>query len=133
MKKVLIIYKHVTVGELLAEDLAAAGYLVVPISRPALAGDMMNILRPDLVLLDLQIDEKERSDVLREIEQRDPNLRVLAFTAYDGYTKNFRLSLADACIIENSCSNGLREKVAEVFQREPVDTEERKRTENLHI
>lgn len=133
MKKILIIYERVSVGELLAEELATDGYLVVPIGRPTLAKDVIYILRPDLVLLDLQINEKDRSYVLEEIKKQDPNLRVLAFTTYDGYKEDLRRSLADAYVIKSFRFNELRGKAADVLQRKPVNAGELKRTENLQI
>ena len=53
MKKLLIIYDYASVRELLMEELAADGHLVVPLGKPALAKEVIGTLRPDLVLLNL--------------------------------------------------------------------------------
>ena len=63
MKKILIIYDDALVRELLAKELAIDGHLVVPISEPALAEQLMGTLKPDLVLLNLPMNGKDRRDV----------------------------------------------------------------------
>lgn len=131
MKKILIIYEYTSVRELLTEELAAEGRLVVPIGKPALAKEVIGALRPDLVLLNLHINGKDRWDVLEEIKKQDPYLRVLVLRTYDGYQEDLRGSLADVYVIKSFRFEGLRQKVAEVLQRNPIHAEGMKGCENL--
>jgi two-component system, response regulator, stage 0 sporulation protein F len=131
MKKILIIYDYALVLDLLAKELAIDGHLVVPIREPALAKELIGTLRPDLVLLNLHINGKDRWDVLKEVKKQDPNLRVLVLSTYAGNQGDLRKSLADVYVIKNFLFEGLRQKVVEVLQRKPINAEGMKRNENL--
>jgi DNA-binding response OmpR family regulator len=72
MKKILLIHGHASIWESLAKALADDGYLVVPIGRSALSREMILTLEPDLVLLDWNIDEKGKGDVLEEVKKQAP-------------------------------------------------------------
>ena len=131
MNKILIIYDYASVRELLTEELAADGHLVVPIGTPALANQVIGTLRPDLVLLNLHINGKDRWDVLTGIKRQYPYLRVLLLSTYGVYQEDFRRSLADVYVIKSFRFEGLRQKVAEVLQRNPINAEGMKRSEDL--
>jgi DNA-binding response OmpR family regulator len=131
MKKILIIYDYASVRELLAEELAAEGHLVVPIGKPELVKEVIGTLRPDLVLVNLHIGGKDRWDVLEEIKKQDPYLRVLVLSTYDGYQEGHRRSLADVYVIKSFRFEGLGQKIAEVLQRKPISAERMKRSGNL--
>jgi len=119
MEKILIIYDYASVRELLAEELAADGHLVVPIGKPDLVKGVIGTLRPDLVLVNLHINGKDRWDVLEEIRKQDPYMRVLVLSTYGGYQEGHRRSLADVYVIKSFRFEGLRQKVVEVLQRNP--------------
>jgi two-component system response regulator AdeR len=131
MKKILIIYDYTSVRELITEELAAEGHLVVPIGKAALAKEVIGFLRPDLVLLDFRINGKDRWDVLEEIKKQDRYLRVLVLTTCDLFKRDLLRSLDDVYVIKNFHFDGLRQKVAEVLQRKPIHAGELKRSENL--
>jgi len=131
MKKILIIYDDALVRELLAKELAIDGHLVVPISEPALAEQLMGTLKPDLVLLNLPMNGKDRRDVAEEVKKQDPQLRVLVLSAYAADQDDLRRSLGDVYVIKNLRFEGLRQKVVEVLQRRPIHAEEMKRSETL--
>ena len=127
----MIIYDYASVRELLTEELAADGHLVVPIGKAALAKEVIGTLRPDLVLLNLHINGKDRWDVLKEIKKQDPYLRVLVLSTYAGYQEDLGRSLADVYVIKSFRFEGLRQKVAEVLQWKLINAEGMKRSENL--
>jgi len=131
MKKILIIYDYASVRELLAEELAAEGHLVVPIGKPELVKEVIGTLRPDLVLVNLHIGGKDRWDVLEEIKKQDPYLRVLVLTTCDLFKRDLLRSLDDVYVIKSFHFDGLRQKVAEILQRKPIHAGELKRSENL--
>jgi DNA-binding response OmpR family regulator len=97
MKKILLIHDQASIWESLAEALAADGYLVVPISRSALAREMILTLVPDLVLLDWEMDEKDKSDVFEEVKKQAPNMNLLAL-ATDAHSPQGPLRLIRGCI-----------------------------------
>ncbi len=131
MKKILIIYDYASVRELLTEELAAEGHLVVPIGKPDLAKEVIGSLRPDLVLLNLHINGRDRWDVLEEIKKQDPYLPILVLSTYDGYQEVHPKSLADVYMIKSFRFERLRQKVTEVLQRNPINAEGMKKSEKL--
>jgi DNA-binding response OmpR family regulator len=114
MKKILVIYGYPTVRELLAEELSADGHLVVVIGELDLAEELICTLKPDLLIFDLHINQKDRWELLEEIQKRAPYLRILALTTYDNYETDLRESF-DTYIIKSFRLNGLRQKVAKVL------------------
>ena len=97
--------------------MAADGDLVVLISAgPALANKVIGTLRPDLMLLDSHINEKDRWEVWKEIKKQDPYLRATGLSPYAGYQEDLRRSLADVYGIQSFHLEGLRQKVAAVLQ-----------------
>lgn len=116
MAKILIIHDYASIREPLAEALAADGYLVVPIGRSSLARDMILTLEPDLVLLDLHINEKDKGDVLQEIKKQAPYIRVLGLSTPDHTAKDLGGSPGDVYVMKTPCFSGLRHKIASLLQ-----------------
>jgi DNA-binding response OmpR family regulator len=133
MRKILIIFDSASIRESLAEALAADGYLVVPIGRSSLARDMILTLAPDLVLLDLHIDEKDKEEVLEEIKKQAPHIRVLGLTPHDHTLKDLGGSPRDVYVMKTPCFSGLRHKIAAVLQPKVGHSKELKESENHSI
>ena len=121
MKRILIIYDYASVRELLAEELAADGHLVVPIGNPALAREVIGALRPDLLLINLYMSGKNRWDVLQEIKEQNPDLRILVLSHYAVNEPDFPASLADVYVVKSFLLEGLRQRVAEILQRKATN------------
>ena len=55
--------------------------------------------------------------MLRIIQNKDPDLPVLVFTAYDSFAEDPRLSQADGYMVKSfGALDTLREKVAEILE-----------------
>ncbi len=117
-KRILMIHDRASIWEPLAQALAGDGYLVVPICRSALARDMILALRPDLVLLDWNIDEKDRGQVFEEVRKQAPGLRLLALAAAAHPPQGSGTFSADVYVLKGPGLDGLRQKVAAVLPRE---------------
>jgi DNA-binding response OmpR family regulator len=128
MKKILIIYDYANIREPLADKLATEGYLVVPIGRSALAKEMVLTLRPDLVLLKW---DKDKRAVFDEIKKQSPSLPILALTTLGCPQKALCSSFAGVYVIRNPGFDGLQQKVAEVLQKETINSKEHARGKNL--
>ena len=131
MNRILIIYDYAGFRELLTEELAADGHLVVAIGKAALAKEVIGDLRPDLVLLCFRINGKDSWDVLEEIKKQDPYLRVLVLTTCALFKRDLLRPLDDVYVIKGFRFDGLRQKVAEVLRRKPIHAGELKRNENF--
>lgn len=127
MKKILIIYDYATVRELLAEELAADGHLVVPIDKLGLAKELIGTLKPDLVLLNVHRNGKEHWEVLEEIKKDDPSLPVLVLSTYFTGPQNLHDKLIDVYEMNSFRFDGLRKKVAQIFQQQGGKTRKNER------
>ena len=81
MKKILILDEYPSIRELLAEELSAEGYLVMPTGNPGLTGKLLFEFNPDLVIMDIFINGKLQWELLEGIKKEKPALPVLIFTA----------------------------------------------------
>ena len=117
MANILVVDDQPCVRELLSDELAQEGHRVSSISDTKFIWQHLADERPDLVLLDIYLDGCTRWDLLRDIKNRDPDLPVLIFTAYDGLTEDPRLSQADGYVIKSFVAlDTLKQKVAEILE-----------------
>jgi DNA-binding NtrC family response regulator len=122
MGKILILDEYSSVRELTSAELGNEGHLVVPIGKPSLIRELLKTLEPDLLLLDLHLGGADRWDVLEGVKKEAPHLPVLIFSAYEGYLKDARLTLADGFVMKSSCFDKLKQKVSEVLGRKLIPT-----------
>jgi DNA-binding NtrC family response regulator len=125
MAKILILGEYSSVREFMAEELAEEGHLVVAISNPALTGELLTTLEPDLVLLDFLKSRMDLWDALQEIKRRDSHLPVLAFTSYGHYREEIKFEVTNGYGIESFSLEILKQKVAELLGRNPIHDFER--------
>ena len=88
MANILVVDDQPCVRELISEELAQEGHRVSSVSDAKLIWQHLTDSRPDLVLLDIYLDGCTRWDLLRDIKNRDPDLPVFIFTAYDGFAED---------------------------------------------
>jgi CheY-like chemotaxis protein len=122
MGKILILDEYSSVRELTSAELGNEGHLVVPIGKPSLIRELLKTLEPDLLLLDLHLGGVDRWDVLEGVKKEAPHLPILIFSAYEGYLKDARLTLADGFVMKSSCFDKLKQKVSEVLGRKFIPT-----------
>ena len=58
--------------------------------------------RPDVVVLDIAMPERDGLSALQELLDRDPALPVIIHTAYPSYADNFLAWAADAYVIKST-------------------------------
>lgn len=127
MDKILILCEDAGIREFIAEELAGEGHLVVAVSNPALIGELLSALEPDLVLLDFLKRRMELWGALEEIERRDPHPPVLTFTSYGRYKKEINFEVTNGYGIRSFSLEILKQKVAELLGRKPIHDFERGR------
>jgi CheY-like chemotaxis protein len=94
MRKILIFSEMFEIRELISQDFAAEGHMVVATGNPALIRTLIPDLNPDLVLLDLHLTKVNPWKVAELIRKRSPRGIVLPFTAYANAEGNIRLVIA---------------------------------------
>ena len=116
MTNILIVDNEPYVRELLMEELVDEGYLVEVTGDAESVNKLLTSSKPDLVLLDLYMNGKDRWDVLCDIKRQYPCLPILLLTAYDGYGNDPRLSHADGYVIKSSDFSELKQKIKIVME-----------------
>ena len=99
MSRVMVVDDHRTFAELLARALDAEDDMVcVGHARDGdQAVQMVAELRPDLVLMDLELPGRDGISVTEELTRRHPDLKVLILTAHAGASEFSRAGAAGAC------------------------------------
>jgi len=118
MANILIVDDQKCIRELLSEELTSERYRVATAGDAESVTEHLRFSQPDLVLLDLCLDEAGGFGVLDEIKRQAPYVPVIIFTAYDTYREDPRLSQADGYVIKSSVLDELKGKIAEVLGRQ---------------
>jgi DNA-binding NtrC family response regulator len=122
MANILVVDDQRCVRDLLSEELILEGYRVHGVGDVASVSGYLRFSRPDLVLLDLCLDEADAFGLFYEIKRQAPDLPVIIFTAYDSYREDPRLSQADGYVIKSMVLDELKEKIAGVLmERQAIE------------
>lgn len=98
VNKILIVDDEISVAKLYEEYLIENGFEVMCINDPMVAADVFSTFQPDLVLLDINMPEKNGFAVLREIKKLNPSVPIYFLSAYDEYKRNFNSLYAEEFI-----------------------------------
>jgi DNA-binding response OmpR family regulator len=109
--RILVIDDERQVRDMLEEMLRSAGHVVVMASDGEEALEVQRQSRCDLVIADLFMPGRQGLDVIRELRERDPDLKILALSGGGGFAR------FDA--LESAVEAG-----ASLTMRKPVDWEE---------
>jgi DNA-binding response OmpR family regulator len=80
--KILIFDEYPSIRNLLAEELAGEGNVILAVGRPELIGEGIPAFKPDLAILDLFLRGKFRWEFLGEIRRQEPALPVILYSGY---------------------------------------------------
>jgi len=116
MANILILDQYRWVRELYKEELADDGHRVEATGQIEPVEQQVRDLKPDLVLLDLYINGRDRWEVLKNLKESYPSLPILIVTGYDGYRQDPRSILADGFVIKSGNCDGLKRKIALVLK-----------------
>ncbi len=101
VKKILIVDDEPNVAKLYEDYLQEYGFDVKCVYNPNEALGVFSIFQPDLVLLDVNMPEKDGLTVLREIKKTTPNVPVYLLTAHDEHKRNFNALYAEEYILKS--------------------------------
>lgn len=80
--KILIFDEYPSIRNLLAEELAGEGSVILAIGRPELIREGVADFKPELAILDLFLRGSFRWEFLREIRRQAPALPVILYSGY---------------------------------------------------
>jgi DNA-binding response OmpR family regulator len=125
MDKILIVDGYQSVRELVAEELASEGNIVVAIGNPELIGGLIETFDPDLIILDLYNNGRMRWHVLKEIKRQSPQLPVVIFTSTYP-ERDLHLPQVEGWVIKSFIFDELKEKIDEILKRRALGANKRK-------
>ncbi len=114
MKKIFIFDAYSFIREVLAEELASEGNMVVAIGKPEFVSEAVTAFRPDLVIMDLFIRGGIRWDLLEGMKTQFPSIPVLLFTGFHPQEMP-RLREADGWVQKSFIFDGLKQKINEIL------------------
>ncbi|MCX8083844.1 MAG: response regulator [Calditerrivibrio sp.] len=101
IKKIMIVDDEPNVAKLYEEYLAEYGYEVFTENNPNNVMTSFTSFQPDLVLLDVNMPEKDGLTLLKEIKKVIPKIPVYLLTAHDEHKRNFNSLYADEYILKS--------------------------------
>jgi len=111
MKRILLVDDEEGIHLLYSEELSEEGYEI----HSAYSGDealaMLDDVRPDLVILDINMPGMDGIEVLRRMKERHPELPVILSTAYHEYKQDLGSWASDEYIVKSADLNDLKNAV----------------------
>ena len=115
MAKILIFDEYPSIRNLLAEELAGEGSIVLTMGRVELIGNGIVTFNPDLVILDLFLRGNFRWDLLEEIRRQAPALPVIVYSGY--YPQgDSHLSQVDGFILKSCALDELKQCISSLLK-----------------
>ncbi|MDT8440038.1 MAG: response regulator [Desulfuromonadales bacterium] len=117
MAYLLVVDDEGDIRHLYAAELEDEGHRVVTAGTCAEALDLLRRERPDLVILDIKLDQESGLVLLKQIAGEFDDLPVILCSAFSSYKDDFSSWLADAYVVKSSNLDELKHEVARVLAR----------------
>ncbi len=117
MSRILIFDAYPPTREILAEELAADGSIVVPIGNPESITGVVTAFEPDLFILDPYIRGGMKWELFDAVKEQNPKLPILLFTESSFPDPHF--TQADGCLPKSYILDKLKQKIKETLQKRP--------------
>jgi DNA-binding response OmpR family regulator len=114
---VLIVDDDPNLREMYRLRLAKRGYEVLVATGVDQAVEALRRRRPDVVVLDIAMPERDGLSALQEFLDMDPSLPVIIHTAYPAYADNFLAWAAEAYVVKTSDLRPLLEAIRKATGR----------------
>lgn len=114
-EKILIVDDEENIGRLYADELSLDGFDVLVANSGESALTAIEDAVPDLVVLDIKMDDMSGLDILGQLKQKNRDLPVILNSAYSTYKDDFMSWLADAYVVKSSDLKELKVKIRELL------------------
>jgi len=121
MARLLVVDDEVFIRKLYKAEFERDGYAVATAADAGEALQLMDRIKPDLVILDIELEDTCGLDLLNRLRQDYRNCAVILNTAYSTYKSDFQSWLADAYIMKSSDLTQLRAKVRGLLAAESCE------------
>ena len=111
---ILVVDDEEHILKLYKKELSEEGYQV----RTAASGEealrMVEAESPDMVILDIKLQDQNGLEILGELRKLNKNTPVILSSAYSTYKSDFQSWLADAYLVKSSNLDELKKKIREL-------------------
>ena len=115
MARLLIVDDEVFIRKLYQAEFEREGYKVSIAANADQAWSIIGKEKPDLVILDIELEDSNGLDFLNKLRQEYSSCAVILNSAYSTYKSDFQSWLADAYIMKSSDLTQLKIKVKELL------------------
>ena len=112
MKRVLVIDDDPSIRLLYQEELLEEGYDVISSDGGDGVLQLIREQRPDLILLDLKLGNRNGLDLLQAIRKESWTIPVILLTAYPSFSLDTKSLAVHASVTKDSDLTGLKEQIA---------------------
>jgi len=117
MKRILVIDDDPSIRLLYQEELIEEGYNVISSDGGNGALQLIAEQKPDLILLDLKLGNRNGLDLLQEIRKESWAIPVILLTAFPSFKVDSKSLSAYASVTKNSDLTGLKRQIEKCFNR----------------
>jgi DNA-binding response OmpR family regulator len=115
--KVLIIDDDFSIREFYKTFFVENGFDVITAEDGIVGLEYFKEQKPDIILLDISMPEKNGLDVLREIREIDEDIPVFLLTAYEEHKRNFASLYADEYFVKTKKPSLILERVEKAIEK----------------
>jgi DNA-binding NtrC family response regulator len=116
-KKILVVDDERHIRMLYQEELQAEGYTVAVSDGMEPILELVDKVKPDLVILDIKLEGNTKTglDLLQTIRSKDTQLPVILSTAYDAFQHDLKSIAADAYNVKSVDLTGLKATIKRIL------------------
>jgi DNA-binding response OmpR family regulator len=111
---ILVVDDEEHILKLYEKELSEEGYQVRTITSGEEALRMAEAESPDLVILDIKLQDQNGLKILGGLRRLNKNTPIILNSAYSTYKSNFQSWLADAYLVKSPNLDELKEKIREL-------------------
>jgi DNA-binding NtrC family response regulator len=116
MAKILILDEYPSIRNLLAEELAGEGNVVLSTGKPEIILEEIAAFNPDVAIFDIFMKGKYWWGLLEEVKNQNPDLPIIIYSGY--YPKgNPHLNRIEGFIMKSFDLHELKQCISEVLMR----------------
>ncbi len=110
-KKILVVDDEESIHLLYREELEEEGYEVHSAMNGEEALKLFDDIKPDLVILDINMPGMDGIEVLRQIKEKKPSVPVILSSAYPEYKQDLASWASDDYIVKSFNMDDLKDSV----------------------
>lgn len=116
MTTIMVVDDDEDIRLLYQEELIDEGYQVVSAASGKEALQKLASEKPDLITLDIRMNEMDGIELLGHIREKHPDLPVIICTSFGTYKQDFAIWGSDAYIIKSSDTKELKKSVKRLLE-----------------